>query len=167
MTRLITRRTALITAAAASATLAAPRLSLAAGHTVHEVQMLNKHPEDSKLRQIFFPRIQVVAAGDGVNFVSTDKGHNSASIKDMIPDGEEAWKGKINADIEVTFATPGFYGYQCTPHASVGMVGLVIVTGEGMMDNLEAVKGIRHRGKSKGVWEDIWAEVDGMDLTAA
>ena len=159
------RRAVLMSAAAAISVLATSRSALAS--TAHEVQMLNTHPEDKKLRQVFFPRILVVEPGDTVNFVSVDRSHNSASVEGMLPEGAEAWKGKVSQDIEVTFETPGLYGYQCTPHATLGMVGLVIVKGEGMMDNLEAAQSVRQRGKAKQVWDEIWAEVEAMeDLTA-
>lgn len=165
VTQFITRRTALLSAAAtASLALALPARVLAA--TTHDVQMLNKHPEDRKLRQVFFPRIIVVEPGDSVKFLATDKGHNAQSSDGMAPEGAAEFKGKINEEIEVTFDTPGFYGYQCQPHYAIGMVGLVVVKGEGMMDNLEAAKEVKHRGKAKAVWGDIWAEVDGMDLSA-
>ncbi|MEL7343391.1 MAG: pseudoazurin [Pseudomonadota bacterium] len=164
MTFKLNRRAFVAAASAAASSLALVKPALAGGHTVHEVQMLNKHPEDPKLRQVFFPRIIVVKPGDAVSFVGVDKGHNSASAKDMIPEGAEAWNGRVNDDIEVTFDTPGFYGYQCTPHATAGMVGLVIVEGEGMMDNLEDAQGVRQRGKAKATWEDIWAEVEGMEF---
>ena len=165
VTQFITRRTALLSAAAtASLALALPGRVLAA--TTHEVQMLNVHPEDRKLRQVFFPRIVVIEPGDSIKFVATDKGHNAQSSKDMTPDGGAEFKGKINEEIEVTFDTPGFYGYQCQPHYAIGMVGLIVVKGEGMMDNLDAAKEAKHRGKAKAVWGDIWAEVDGMDLSS-
>ncbi|MBY6116606.1 pseudoazurin [Mameliella alba] len=165
VTQFITRRTALLSAAAsASLALTLPSRVLAA--TTHEVQMLNVHPEDRKLRQVFFPRIVVIEPGDSVKFLATDKGHNAQSSKDMTPEGTEDFKGKINEEIEVTFDKPGFYGYQCQPHYAIGMVGLIVVKGEGMMDNLEAAKAVTHRGKARAVWGDIWAEVDGMDLSA-
>ena len=85
----------------------------------------------------------------------------------MIPDGVDGWDGKINDEVEATLDQPGFYGYQCTPHASVGMVGLVIVEGEGMMDNLEAAQGVRQRGKARAVWEEIWEEVAAMEVATA
>ncbi len=132
-----------------------------------DVQMVNKHPENPKIRQAFFPRIQVVKPGDTVNFLATDRGHNAAVIDGMIPDDVEAFEGKINEEISVTFDKPGFYGYMCTPHASVGMVGLIIVEGEGMMDNLEAAKGVRQRGKAKAAWAEIWEEVDAMEFAMA
>ncbi|MEL6504895.1 MAG: pseudoazurin [Pseudomonadota bacterium] len=129
-----------------------------------EVKMLTKDPENKKNRNLFSPRIVKVKPGDTVKFVSEDKGHNSASTKGMIPEGAEPWKGKISKDVEVTFEKPGIYGYECTPHASLGMVGLVIVEGEGMTDNLEAAKEVRQRGKSKKVWKEIWAEVEEKGL---
>ncbi len=164
MTVKLNRRAFVAAASAAASTMALAKPTLAGGHTVHEVQMLNKHPEDPRARQVFYPRIQVVKPGDAVSFVATDKGHNSASIEDMLPADAEGWDGRINQDIEVTFNTPGFYGYQCTPHATAGMVGLVIVEGEGMMDNLEAAQGVRQRGKARDTWEDIWAEVEEMEF---
>lgn len=165
MTKLITRRTALISLTAASAAIVA-NPSFVRAANAHDVEMLNKHPENKKLRNVFLPLIQVVEPGDTVNFVATDKGHNSASAKGMLPEGAAEWKGKVSKDISVTFEIPGFYGYVCTPHATIGMVGLVIVKGEGMMDNLEACKAVKQRGKSRKVWEEIWAEVDKMDFSA-
>ncbi|WP_240705079.1 plastocyanin/azurin family copper-binding protein [Pacificoceanicola onchidii] len=165
MTKLITRRTALITLSAAGASLlAAPSIVRAA--TTHEIQMLNKHPEDKKMRNIFMPHLAVVEQGDTINFVATDRGHNSASGKGQIPEGAEAWNGKVSKDISVTIDVPGFYGYVCTPHASIGMVGLVICKGEGMMDNMDAVRNAKQKGKSRKIWEKIWEEVDALDLTA-
>ena len=139
---------------------------LAAQDTL-EIQMLNKHPEDSKQRMVFYPLIQVVQPGSTVLFKSVDKGHNSETIKDMIPEGAEAWKSKISKDLEVTLDVPGFYGYKCTPHQSQGMVGLIVVEGEGKMDNLETARGVKHRGKAKGIWEDIWAQAEADGLLQA
>lgn len=165
LTQLITRRTALATISAAGAYLLASPSIVHAAETF-EVQMLTRHPDDRKLLNVFLPRVQVVAPGDTVKFMATDKTHNSASSKGMLPEGAEDWNGKINQEIDVTFEQPGFYGYHCTPHLALGMVGLVIVKGDGMMDNLEAAKAVKQRGKAAQVWEEIWAEVDGMDLTS-
>ncbi len=165
MDHLISRRALFLTAAAsASLALVLPRAVLAAA--THDVQMLNAHPENKRLRQVFLPRILVAEPGDTVRFLAADKGHNSASTDGMLPNGATDWGGKINEEISVTLETPGFYGYQCTPHYATGMVGLIIVRGAGMMDNLEAARATSHRGKARAVWGDIWAEVDGMDLSA-
>ena len=157
------RRTFLKGMGILSTVLAAPKLLLADGHS-HIVQMLNKDPDDKKKKMVFYPRILQVNSGDTVIFESVDKGHNSASIKGMIPEGAEAWKGKINKDITVTFDKPGYYGYICTPHGTNGMVGLVVVEGEGKLDNLEAAQKVKQRGKSKKAFKEIWEEAEEMGL---
>lgn len=161
MTLKLSRRA--VIAAGTMALVARPSFA----QTMHEIQMLNAHPDNPRLRQVFFPRIHVVQPGDTVKFLAVDRGHNSAVVDGMIPDGVDGWDGKINDEVEATLDQPGFYGYQCTPHASVGMVGLVIVEGEGMMDNLEAAQGVRQRGKARAVWEEIWEEVAAMEFATA
>ncbi len=164
MTTLLTRRQALISATAATTLLATPAILHAA--TEHEVQMLNKHPEDAKLRNVFFPRLLAVDPGDSVKFVATDRGHNSASAKGMIPEGTGGWKGKINEELSVSFDKPGLYGYVCAPHVALGMVGLVVVKGEGALHNLDAAKSAKQRGRAKQAWAEIWKELAAMDLSA-
>ena len=164
MTLLLTRRAALLSAAAASAALVLPRGLRA--QTVHEVQMLNRSPDDPSVMQVFSPRLLVVEPGDTVHFVATDKTHNSASIKGMVPEGAEGWKGKMNQDIEVTLTQPGFYGYECTPHHAMGMVGLIVVRGEGLMDSMATAREAKLRGRAGDVFDEIWAEVEAMDLGA-
>lgn len=158
MPLIVDRRTVLAGMAALSLT----RPSLAA--TTHDIKMLNVDPDDRKKRMIFLPLIQTVEPGDSVRFVASDKGHNSVSNKGMIPDGTEAWKGKINEELTLTFEKPGVYGYRCVPHAAIGMVGLIIVRGDGMTDNLEAAKAVRQRGRAKKIWEEIWATVESEGL---
>ena len=70
----------------------------------------------------------------------SDKGHNSASKKGMLSEGAAKWKGKISKEIEVTAEKPGIFGFICTPHEALGMVGMFVVEGEGMLVNLENVK---------------------------
>jgi pseudoazurin len=132
-----------------------------------DIEMLNKDPEDKKRRMIFKPLIQVVQPGDTVRFVSVDKGHNSQSIDGMLPEGAEAWKSKISKDHEVTLTVPGFYGYKCTPHTAMGMVGLIIVQGDGMLDNYEAAKSVKHKSRAQKVWDKIWEQVEAEGLTQA
>lgn len=177
MSHPLTRRILLL---ASAATLALPLRAIAesatateddaadtsATLTTHDIQMLNKLPEDRKKKMIFDPLITVIQPGDTLRFVATDKGHNSATIKGMVPEGAEGWKGKINEEIEVTLTQPGFYGYQCTPHAAMGMVGLIIVEGDGKMANYEAAKSAKQRGKAKKVWEAIWEQVEAQGLAA-
>ncbi|MEM1079366.1 MAG: pseudoazurin [Pseudomonadota bacterium] len=161
MTLRMTRR--VFVASAAVATLS----SRATAQSETVIEMLNKDPENPRLRMVFSPRVTVIKPGDTVRFAPTDRGHNSASIDGMLPDGAETWNGKINEEISVSFPAPGFYGYKCTPHAATGMVGLVIVEGEGMMANLEAAQGVKQRGRATKVWDEIWAEVAGMTFAAS
>ncbi|RZJ38429.1 MAG: pseudoazurin, partial [Brevundimonas sp.] len=72
-----------------------------------------------------------VRAGDTVKFIATDRGHNAASITGMTPDGATPFNGRINQEIEVTLTVPGLYGYKCTPHTGMGMVGLIQVGAAG------------------------------------
>lgn len=167
MKHAISRRDAIIGMGSAAALTAVPLNVFAASHaTVHEVLMLNKDPDDPKKKMLFSPHMLEVNAGDTVKFVPADKGHNSESIKGMLPKGVDKWKSKINKEIEVTFDTPGFYGYQCKPHANMGMIGLIVVNGEGKLDNLEDAKGAKQRGKAKKAWKKLWKEADAVGLTA-
>ena len=165
MRKHINRRETLVGLSAVTTFTLSPIGAFASG-TVHEVLMLNKDPDDSKKKMVFSPYILEVELGDTVKFVPTDKGHNSESVKGMVPDGGEKWKGKINKEVNLTFNVPGFYGYQCKPHSNMGMIGLIIVKGEGKLDNLEAAKSAKHRGKAKKAWEKLWAEADEAGLTS-
>ena len=132
----------------ATALAASPLKALAESHGgMHEVQMLNKDP-DSGERQVFYPAVLQIAEGDTVKFVATDRGHNSEANDDLLPEGAEAWSGKINDDIEVTLTVPGVYGYYCTPHQSAGMIGLILV-GDVTQDMLDAAGEVRQRGKAR------------------
>ena len=82
----------------------------------------------------------------------------------MIPAGTEGWNGKIGEEIEITLTTPGFYGYMCKPHQTVGMVAAIIVAGDGALANLEDAKTVRQRGRAKQVWEEIYEEISSLDI---
>ena len=166
MTFTITRRDAVLSIGSLTAMVGLPNVIMAEGHTVHEIMMYNKDPEDSKKKMIFSPLLLKINAGDTVRFVSAQKGHFSQSIKKMIPDGAGHWKGKMSKDMEVTLSVPGFYGYQCTPHAASGMVGLIVVEGDGKLDNLASAKKVKHRGKAKSVFKKIWEEAEAAGMTS-
>ena len=99
-------------------------LALPAAAADFEVHMLNKGAEGA---MVFEPAFLKIAPGDTVTFIPTDKGHNVETIKDMIPDGAEAFKSKMNETYKVTFDKAGAYGVKCTPHVGMGMVGVVVV----------------------------------------
>jgi pseudoazurin len=137
----------------AAAALAALMIAGAAQAADHQVQMLNK---GDKGAMVFQPDFVQAVPGDTVTFVPTDKGHDAESIKGMIPDGAEAFKGKIGQPITVTLTAEGIYGVKCTPHYGMGMVALIVV---GTPGNLEAASAVKHPGKAKKVFAELLAQV--------
>ena len=109
-----------------------------------EVHMLNKGEAGG---MVFEPALTQVAVGDTVTFLPTDKGHNAETIKEMMPEGAEAFKGGMGKEVVVTFAAPGAYGIKCAPHLGMGMVALVVV-GDAPAD-LDALKAVKLPKKAK------------------
>ncbi|QFY62778.1 hypothetical protein FZ934_20650 (plasmid) [Rhizobium grahamii] len=64
--------------------------------------MLNKGADGV---MVFEPLLTKIQPGDTVTFVPTDKSHNAETVKDMIPDGAKAFKGKTNETVKETFLT--------------------------------------------------------------
>jgi len=104
----------------------------------HRVEALNVHPADRNRRMIYNPEILHIAPGDAVQFVPVDRGHNVESFPDMLPEDVEQFRSPVNEALSVQFATDGTYGYFCTPHRPMGMMGLVLV-GD-FTRNLDAVR---------------------------
>lgn len=123
----------------------------------HEVRMLNKGPDGQAMQ--FDPAFLEIEPGDSVTFIATDKGHNSESILDMVPEGTETWKGKMNEEITVTFHEEGIYGYKCQPHFALGMVGIIQV-GQSI-DNLDSAETAKLPGKAKTRMAELIAQVSG------
>lgn len=90
-----------------------------------EVQMLNKGADGE--RMVFEPAFIQAQPGDTIKFIAFDKGHNAEVNTGMLPDGAEAFKGKINEEIEVTLDTEGVYGVICKPHFAMGMVMIIAI----------------------------------------
>ena len=120
-----------------------------------DVQMLNKGETGA---MVFEPALVKVMPGDTVTFLATDKGHNAETIKDMLPEGAEPFKGKMGQDIVVTFDVPGAYGIKCAPHLGMGMIALVIVGDEPA--NLDAARAVKHPKKAQERFEAAYAELD-------
>ena len=129
----------LLSTVAIMATLSAP--AFAADITI---DMLNKRDDGAKM--VYSTDVAEINAGDTITWVPTSKGHNVHFIA-----GPEGWdlpkKSKNNKEVAITFDTPGIYLYQCTPHASMGMIALVIVDGD--TSNKDAIAKTKLRGKSK------------------
>lgn len=135
------------------AALAAILAAGAASAADHQIQMLNK---GEKGAMVFQPAFVAAAPGDTVTFVPTDKSHNAEIVKDMLPDGAEPFKGKMNEQITVTLGAEGLYGVKCAPHYGMGMVALIAV---GKAVNLEQAKTVKQTGKAKKVFEELFAQV--------
>ena len=109
----------------------------------YTVKMLNQGATGV---MVFEPAFLKINVGDTVTFESTDAAHNSASIPGMIPSGASPWNGQLSRDISVTFEIPGVYGYQCTPHAMMAMVGVIQVGDDN--SNVETAKNVAVQFKS-------------------
>ena len=107
------------------------------------IDMLNKLGKEKMVYSVDVAEIDV---GDTITWLPASKGHNVHFIAG--PDGWELpKKSKNNKEVAITFDTPGIYLYQCTPHASMGMIGLVIVGGD--TSNKDTIAKVKAMGKSK------------------
>tara|TARA_B000000532_G_C18570827_1_gene278388 strand:+ start:115 stop:549 length:435 start_codon:yes stop_codon:yes gene_type:complete len=118
------------------------------------IDMLNKRDDGAKM--VYSEDIARINVGDTITWLPASKGHNVHFIAG--PDGWELpKKSKNNKEVAISFDTPGVYLYQCTPHASMGMIALVIV-GEDT-SNLDAIAKAKVRGKSKRKLKKLLGEL--------
>ncbi len=109
----------------------------------YDVKMLNQNASGV---MVFEPAVLKINVGDTVTFRSIDAAHNSASIPGMIPEGATPWNSELSKDLTVSFDVAGIYGYQCTPHSMMAMVGVIEVGND--QSNLSQVKSIAQTFKS-------------------
>ena len=118
------------------------------------VEMLNKRDDGAKM--VYSEDISRVDLGDTITWVPSSKGHNVHFIAG--PDGWELpAKSKNNKEVSITFDVPGVYLYQCTPHATMGMIAMVVVGDD--TSNLDAIKKMKLRGKSKKKFKKILKDI--------
>ncbi|MEB2843911.1 pseudoazurin [Rhizobiales bacterium RZME27] len=110
-----------------------------------EVKMLNR---GEKGPMVFEPDYLEIQPGDKVVFVPSHKSHNAATIDEMIPEGVEGFKSRINDQFETTFDKAGFYGIKCSPHIGMGMIMLIKVGEATVPDSYKAVN-LPARAKSR------------------
>lgn len=121
------------------------------------VEMWNKDPDDKKRKMVFSQEIVTIEPGQSITWIATDKGHNVEFIDG--PDGAKlAKKSKLSKDVTLSFDTPGVYVYVCSPHASMGMIGIVVV-GELTQEGVDAIKDAKLKGKSKKKFAALLAEL--------
>jgi pseudoazurin len=126
--------------------------------TEYTLEMWNKDPSDKTRKMVFSEEVIRVAPGATVTWLATDKGHNVEFVDG--PDGVElAAKSKVGADATVTFTEPGVYVYVCTPHASMGMIGIVIV-GDATPEAVAMISDAKMNGQSKKKFEALLSELD-------
>ena len=111
-----------------------------------EVKMLNKGSDGEAM--VFEPAAIKVAVGDTVKFVPTDKGHDAAAVKELLPEGVAPFEGKMNQELVVKIEKEGAYVVKCTPHVGMGMIALV-VAGDAKPANLDAVKAAKLPKKTR------------------
>jgi pseudoazurin len=99
-------------------------ISIPAYAADHTIEMLSS--SDGQM-MVFKPAVLKINPGDTVTWKAANPGHNTASINEMSPDQSLEWNGKINEELKITFKKEGVYGYKCTPHYILGMVGIVSV----------------------------------------
>ena len=90
----------------------------------HEVKMLSSNKGEM---MVFEPPVLKIKPGDTVKWINANPGHNTVSFNEMTPAGGSSWNGKMNEEVSVKFDVEGIYGYKCTPHYILGMVGLIVV----------------------------------------
>jgi pseudoazurin len=136
-----------------AATLAAVLLAPAVHAENFDVRMLNKGTDGA---MVYEPAFVKAAVGDTITFIATDKGHNVEDIKDMLPEGVEAFKSKMGDDYILTLTAEGLYGVKCTPHYTMGMVALIQA---GAPVNRDALLAVALKGKAKTRFEPLMAQV--------
>ena len=95
---------------------------------------------------VYSEEIAKVAVGYTITWLPASKWHNVHFIS--APDGvKKLPKSKLNKEYSYTFEEKGIYLYQCTPHKSMGMIGLVIVGDD--TSNIKQISKTKVFGKSK------------------
>ena len=112
------------------------------------IEMLNKRGKD---KMLYGQDVAKIDVGQTITWTPDSKGHNVQFVS--VPEGVEKVKSKLSKEFSYTFEQEGVYLYVCTPHASMGMIGMVIV-GESDV-NLDEAKDHKFRGKSKKKFKKI------------
>jgi pseudoazurin len=107
-----------------------------------EIQLLNENEAGD--RMVFSQELIRSEVGDVIRFIATDRSHNAQSVKDAIPEGQEAFRGRMNQDVEYIVTETGLTAVVCQPHESMGMVALIVVGDD--LSNAQDILDARIRG---------------------
>ena len=119
------------------------------------IEMLNKR---GKEKMLYGQDVAKIDVGQTITWTPDSKGHNVQFVS--VPEGVEKVKSKLSKEFSYTFEQEGVYLYVCTPHASMGMIGVVVV-GESDV-NLDEVLDYKFRGKSKKKFKKIVKSLEGV-----
>ena len=142
----ITRSLMAVSLAAMAVACAAPAMA-----ADHKVEMRSQGTAGGFY--VYEPAYLAIAPGDTVTFSPAQPGHDAASIPGMTPAGAEPFKGAKDEELKVTFTKPGLYGYECTPHYELGMVGVIVVGGKPA--NLAEAKAVEHPARAQAVMDGL------------
>ena len=106
------------------------------------VEMLDKDKNGNKM--VFSKEIVKIGVGDTVNWLPTSKGHNVEMLSS--PNGLQ-FKSDASKPVSITFDIPGIYYYGCSPHKSMGMIGLIVVGDN--ISNKNEIANSKAPGRSK------------------
>ena len=112
------------------------------------IEMLNKR---GKEKMLYGQDIAKIDVGQTITWTPDSKGHNVQFVS--VPEGVEKVKSKLSQEFSYTFEQEGVYLYVCTPHATMGMIGVVVVGDSDV--NLDEVLSYKFRGKSKKKFKKI------------
>ena len=118
------------------------------------IEMLNKRGKD---KMVYGQDVARVEVGQTITWTPESKGHNVQFVS--VPEGVEKVKSKLSKEFSYTFEQEGVYLYVCTPHASMGMIGVVVVGDSDV--NLDEVLDYKFRGKSKKKFKKIAKSLEG------
>ncbi len=107
-----------------------------------EIQLLNENEAGD--RMAFSQELIRAEVGDVIRFIATDRSHNAQSVKDALPEGQEAFRGRMNQDVEYIVTETGLTAVVCQPHESMGMVALIVVGDD--LSNAQDILDARIRG---------------------
>ncbi|AGI69823.1 putative cupredoxin [Octadecabacter antarcticus 307] len=119
-----------------------------------EVQMLNENAAGD--RMVFSPELIHAEVGDVIKFIATDRSHNAQSVRNALPEGQEAFKGRMSQDVEYVVTETGLTAVVCQPHQTMGMVALIVVGDD--FSNAQDILDARIRGAGKDKIEALIEE---------
>ncbi|MDE0967796.1 MAG: plastocyanin/azurin family copper-binding protein [Octadecabacter sp.] len=119
-----------------------------------EIQMLNENAAGD--RMVFSQELILAEVGDVIQFIATDRSHNAQSVRDALPEGQEAFKGRMSQDVQYLVTETGLTAVVCQPHQTMGMVALIVVGND--LSNAQDILDSRIRGAGKDKIEALIEE---------